>query len=80
MTNPRHRHLPMPGTRLKHDPIIPLTNAIHDFRSIQLTKIKRERIIFHLSQDSANEPLRSGSQPAQLPPHLIIEGDLEAHY
>ena len=80
MTNPRHRHLPMPGTRLKHDPIIPLANAVHHLWSIQLTKVKRERIIFHLAQDSANEPLRSGSQPAQLPPHLIIEGDLEAHY
>ena len=61
MTNPRHCHLPMPGTRLKHDPIISLANAVHHLWSIQLTIIKRERILFHLAQDSANEPLGAGS-------------------
>ena len=61
MTNPRHRHLPMPRTRLKHDPMITLANAVHHFWSIQLTIVKRERIIFHLSQDSPDEPLGAGS-------------------
>ncbi len=61
MTYPSHRDHPMPGTQLKHDPIIPLANAIHDFWSIQLTKIKRERIIFHPWQDSPDEPLGAGS-------------------